>query len=119
MGATTFEQVGKGKTVKLAFEAAREQALWEYGHRGYTGSLAEKDGYIVVVPPKGVTAEQVRIAIYRAHSEDGVNYPDRPDWAPDASVWDSLVQAYNDKWGPCLAIDAGDDEWLFCGWASC
>lgn len=46
MGADTFEIFGYGKTAREAFSAAREDAQYEHGHGGYTGTIAEKDSYV-------------------------------------------------------------------------
>ena len=46
MGAETFEIFGYGKTAREAFSAAREDAQYEHGHGGYTGTIAEKDSYV-------------------------------------------------------------------------
>ena len=46
MGAVNFTCEGQGNSLEEAFVEAREQAAWEHGHGGYTGSLAEKDSAI-------------------------------------------------------------------------
>jgi hypothetical protein len=53
MGACDFESVGFGKTANDAFRQAVSEAQYEYGHGGYTGTIAEKggDGFIHVVLP--------------------------------------------------------------------
>lgn len=57
MGANQFEQVGRGKTAKEAFSAAREQAQWEHGHGGYSGTLAEKDSFgVKLTKPRDLKA---------------------------------------------------------------
>lgn len=48
MGAETFIQSAKGRTAEEAFRSAREDALHEYGHRGYTGSIAEKRSFKMI-----------------------------------------------------------------------
>jgi len=55
MSSSEFVQVMEGKTAKSAFRAAVKQALYEHGHNGYTGTIAEKDeeGFIMIVLPKG------------------------------------------------------------------
>jgi len=45
MGATNFYCEAVGKTVQEAFNRAIEDARHEYGHRSYTGSIAEKAGH--------------------------------------------------------------------------
>lgn len=53
MGANQFMVTSKGKTITEAFTAAVEDAKFEYGHRGYTGSIAEKDTFVEIKVPKG------------------------------------------------------------------
>lgn len=55
MGACDFSTYAAGKTPEAAFRAAWEQAAWEHGHGGYTGTIAEKGWFVHVVIPKGIT----------------------------------------------------------------
>lgn len=48
MGAEFFTTYREGTDAKAAFKAAREDALYEHGHRGYTGTIAEKDEFTVI-----------------------------------------------------------------------
>jgi hypothetical protein len=103
MGASTFLNIAKGKTAQEAFTTAREQALYDYGHSGYSGTIAEKSSF-VVVPFKG-------------------NSELRTDNIKEARRFaDGLIDAgdprIDDKWGPAGCIDLGEGEFLFFGWAS-
>jgi hypothetical protein len=95
MGAQTFEQVGVGKTSKLAFKNARDEALHDYGHAGYTGSLAEKTDFVLIPLPAGKEP--------RIYAEELIDAGD---------------ERIDDKWGPAGCIALGDDKYLFFGWAS-
>lgn len=104
MGAQEFQEIGVGTDVTAAFTAARDQALWEHGHGGYTGSLAEKDAFVVIATAQHTleAAEAMADALIDAG---------------DARIWD--------KWGPAGAIRLTplDDQpalqrWLFFGIAS-
>lgn len=55
MGAMTFfvKKIGRYLTAKDAFLAAREEAQYEYGHSGYTGTIAEKSDFKIIEVPKG------------------------------------------------------------------
>lgn len=113
MGATQFITHAYGKTIEEAFNTAYEDALWEHGHGGYTGTIAEKPGFVLVDVPPGVTFTEFVHAL-----ED--SWDKKPDWAP--SNWDRLTAIYNDKWGDCLAVADTrhlDNNWIFFGWASC
>lgn len=101
MGADIFTVYQEGEDVGTAFDDARVDAFHMYGHRGYTGSLAEKDSYTVI------------------------------DWTPTSRLEaeakaDSLIHAgdrrIDNKWSPAGALAVRDDDgeagWLFFGWAS-
>ena len=47
MGATEFItlEAGKYASASEAFRRAQERARYEYGHGGYTGTIAEKSGF--------------------------------------------------------------------------
>src|SRR5271157_2358261 len=53
-GAVDFQTVGKGKTVQEAFNDAVSEAQYEKGHGGYSGTIAEKHGFVLIKPPAGV-----------------------------------------------------------------
>jgi hypothetical protein len=94
MGACDFYVKAKGKNIQEAFNKAVEDAAWEYGHGGYTGSIAEKSSY-VLIPYTGKDPER--------HAERLMRERDK---------------RVDDKWGPAGAIKIGKGEWLFFGMAS-
>lgn len=104
MGAQEFEAIADGPNVHDAFHVAREQALWENGHGGYTGTIAEKSQFVVIGSfPR--TEEEAR-----TDAENLIN-------ADDPRI--------RDKWGPAGAIRIKADElpegqqrWFFFGIAS-
>ena len=83
MGGTTFSCTANGETVREAYDKAVEQAQWEYGHAGYTGTIAECDGYVVI--------QQEKLTLPLAE-ELGEKLIDADD------------QRISDKWGPAGAI---------------
>ena len=99
MGATTFSTVAKGATASEAFYAAVESAKHDHGHTGYTGTIAEKDDWTVIVPP----AEHMALG---AEALAG-HYIDNDD--------ERIV----DKWGPAGCVDLGNGWYVFFGYASC
>jgi hypothetical protein len=112
MGATNFENyVSKGQfdTPDSAFNAMREEALWEHGHGGYTGTIGEKNGWVMRNDGKPITNKQVRDFIYGV-STDGEDFGDIDE---------------NDKFGPAFCVQLCTSEestevkgWLFYGYAS-
>lgn len=48
MGAWEFYTIALGRNLEDAFTAAQEQARWEHGHGGYSGTIAEKPGAVLV-----------------------------------------------------------------------
>jgi len=95
MGANSFTARSKGKTAKAAFDAAVEQALYDYGHAGYTGSIAEKESFVMIELPEGTKSEEFVEKLI--HDGD---------------------KRINDKWGPAGCIKLSKNEFLFFGWAS-
>jgi len=95
MGAEQFVANGHGETAAEAFEAARQQAYWDYGHAGYTGTIAEKEEFVLIDLPDGIEANRYAWLLFAEN---------------DARI--------GDKWGPCGCLDCGDGDWLFFGWAS-
>jgi len=94
MGAEYFTTISSGKTVKEAFRNAIDDARYEYGNRGYTGSIAEKDSYVVLKGP---------VPLNEAY--------DTADRCSESS-------RFEDKWGPAGCIELEDGRYLFFGWAS-
>lgn len=95
MGATTFYTKAKGKTADEAFRTAVDDALYKYGHAGYTGTIAEKRSFVMIASP---------------NTADPVEYADMLLERRDSRV--------DDKWGPAGCIRVSDGEYLFFGWAS-
>jgi hypothetical protein len=108
MGAETFSQLAYGRTAAEAFTAAQEQARYDYGHAGYTGTIAEKSSFQMA----NVPAE--RLAELQAADHPYYDYDSQdPNW-----------EQFDDKWGPAGCINLGPKEpgklhkFLFFGWAS-
>lgn len=57
-GAADFGVTAVGKTAQEAFSQAVQDAQYESGHGGYSGTIAEKGSFRVFTPPKGVKPEQ-------------------------------------------------------------
>ena len=95
MGACNFTDYGTGATAKEAFNGARETAQYDHGHSGYTGTIAEKDSFVMIDLPEG---------------KEAGDYIDE--------LLDNADSRISDKWGPAGCIKTGDDTYLFFGWAS-
>lgn len=99
MGACEFVNVAKGRTAKDAFSRAVEDARYDHGHAGYSGTLAEKGEFVLISNKR---AETVKEACNLAEQliSDG-------------------DERIDDKWGPAGCIRVGDtDTYVFFGWAS-
>lgn len=96
MGGMTFFNEGKGSSPGNVFRELVEDALYDYGHAGYTGTIGEKDQYVMIELPDGYS--------------DPRAYADKLIEEGDPRV--------DDKWGPAGCIKTGEDEYLFFGWAS-
>ena len=95
MGADVFMITATGVSARDAFNNAREEALWEHGHGGYTGTIAEKDSYKLISLKEGYEPyEYAEVLI------------------------DEGDPRIDNKWGPAGCFDLGGCRYLFFGWAS-
>ena len=95
MGAEVFYQEGEGATAQEAFKSAYEAACYDFGHRGYTGSMAEKDSFVEIELPEGKDPSD--------YAEELINNDD---------------ERVDDKWGPAGCLKMEEGKYLFFGWAS-
>jgi hypothetical protein len=100
MGAAYFRVYYPGTDPRPSFNDAVSSAAYEYGHGGYTGTIAEKDSYVMRNGGKPVPKKEAKEFAYRDGEE-------------------------NDKWGPAYCIAVSDDAdpskivgHLFYGYAS-
>lgn len=101
MGALDFYTIATGTDVQTAFTAAREQARWEYGNSGFTGTIAEKHEVTLLDEPKRSEQDAVGRAKELLDGDD-----------PRVSG----------KYGPASALPItaadGSGAWLFFGVAA-
>lgn len=97
MGAQTFQVVKEGETAKEAFKSAVESCRDNYGYGGYTGTIAEKDKFVMVCSDP-LTLDAA--------------------WEKIEEILDADSHKVCDKWGPAGCIPLDDGRWLFFGWAS-
>lgn len=95
MGSQVFTTVATATTAAQAFTRAVEDACWQHGNDGYSGSIAEKWEFVMIPCLPGQTAEDTATIL--------INNSD---------------PRIDDKWGPAGCIDMGDGDYLFFGWAS-
>lgn len=120
MGACTFYNEVPGFTaVQDAFRHAVDQAYWEYGHAGYTGTICEKPGYQVFSLPPDMSATVLFEWLDALHGK----VDELEDDDPLVKFYSrlqlrQLVETHNDKWGLAVAVER-DGVWYFGGWASC
>jgi hypothetical protein len=138
MGAEQFFQVESGKNAREAFNRAVEQACWEHGHGGYSGTLAEKHSFVEIRVPK-----EMDPALFANMVEAYWPGQAKSSWCPegepescggsynqklnqaftelsdtDKNAVREAYQAVQDKWGPAGCVDLGDGRFAFLGWAS-
>ncbi|SCG08138.1 hypothetical protein GA0115259_112443 [Streptomyces sp. MnatMP-M17] len=95
MGAYDFITPGSDQDVENAFLGAKEEAAWEFGHGGYTGTIAEKSDFVLVADSPMSPAAAEKYAQHLLESDD---------------------ERIRDKWGP-----AGRSRWTTapgCSWAT-
>jgi hypothetical protein len=118
MGATTFHTETKAKTAKEAFTKLVADAEWTHGHGGYTGTIAEKQGFTEFKRPKGVresTCHMVIQALSKVNPTHTIKLEKTyPKWPIK-----QMVKTFEDKWGPAVCVETRPNNYFFCGWASC
>lgn len=95
MGASSFVVRVNGIDAREAFELAVEQAQYDYGHSGYTGTIAEKNDFVMIELDHGDNPE---------------------DYA--YKLINDLDNRISGKWGPAGCFALGNNEFMFFGWAS-
>ena len=103
MGSQTFfhERFATGKTAEECFKDAQEEARYDHGHSGYTGTVAEKRKFVMMPSVEG-----------------------------KETAWDMAMHYINEcdprvdeKWGPAGCVmgknSDGYEVYCFFGWASC
>ena len=103
MGAETFTTVSKGKTAAEAFKSAVDCAAYDYGHRGYTGTIAEKQKFVMI---DGFESRPTNGGVHEAYQ-----FAEK--------LIDDDDKRVSDKWGPAGCFKINEEEWMFFGWASC
>jgi transcription elongation factor Elf1 len=95
MGATQFVCTGKGVNVASAFVDAKKQVMAENDSKHSPGTITEKTKYKVIECNTDDTSIETEI---------------------DALLSD-VYSWIQDKWGPAGAIQIGEEEWVFFGYA--
>jgi hypothetical protein len=106
------------RSVADAWSDTRDHEAWEYGHGGYTGTFAEKHGFVVFG-----TAD-----VDKATLEAAGSIVSQLSWTPDyvpttpieldavkAFGFSALAKAaeqYDDKWGDAVAFVGKDYVWF-------
>lgn len=60
MGACDYYDVEFGKTADEAYRAAKDEALYMYGHDVYAGTIGQSSGFVLVELPKGWSSQDVQ-----------------------------------------------------------
>ena len=90
MGASNITTTASGKTMDEAYRNAVEDALYDYGHSSYNGSISTTNGVI--------------------------NKTD--EYKKDPDGWDGKAEDATDKWGPVWGAETEPGKFRFTGWAA-
>lgn len=105
MGAEQFRVEIQVKSIEdTAFERAQELSRYEHGHSGYTGTIAEKDTFILLEPI--IENPDVSKIIEEFEQE----HPHCTDYLKEVFGELKAEEAYviyGSKWEPALAIAHG------------
>jgi hypothetical protein len=82
-----MDEIPEGLGLAEAFRVVQDRALYEHGHGGYTGTIAEANGFQEVLHPEFDTYEAAA------------------DWA----------DARAEKWGPAIVVSVKGGKKYFAG----
>lgn len=115
MGASTFYNIAIGRynTPNEAFLELIDRARYEYGHGGYTGTIAEKDSFRLVPVAKRI--DPFKLVEEYINDESGF-WADK--WGPAACVeiQNTYLQKLKERRG--YKGKKGIKAYIFFGWAS-
>lgn len=140
MGSANFRSISAGLTAEQAFFRSCDEARHEYGQE-YTGTIAEKDGFVFVELPLRIKAERVVEALDLAQFTASDCLTDLQEAAKSMAFLakhfdnaDNLLACYVSTWAPALCfqlrppeivkwgryntVAQGESVFLFAGHAS-
>ena len=107
MGAEIFQNYSDGKDAATAYKKAVEMALYYHGHGGYSGTIAEKGGYVRFECPSGIKATQ--LMNWAEHCSYKIEYlKDVPE--KHRQLVANMAVVFDDKWGPAVCIELRGKE---------
>jgi len=100
MGAHNFHTSEYGKDAAEAFADAQSEALFEYGHNPYNGTISTVHDFVEIPLEEGETVDQWASRV--------LDDPRVQKWEACAAVKDPDFKEENGRW-----------YWHFAGWAAC
>jgi len=115
MGADNFRCSAVSKTARDAFRSLVDEAYWECGHGGYTGTIAEKPGF-QIIPLTDKSADEI-VKLF-----EGSWTADSPECETLKSLFhgeaENLIAIFEEKWGDALCYEQPKGTFTFFGYAS-
>ncbi len=100
MGAESFYTRSRSRTVEEAFQKAVEKAQYDHGHRGYTGTIAEKTSFKLVAD-EPLNEEKIRDLYEEVNSSEEESL---------TGAAREVARVFFDKWGPACAVEVAGSE---------
>jgi len=95
--------VGYGKDAREAFHKLVEDAQYESGHGGYTGTIAEKPSFSLFdLPSKRMDPFKTAHKISDCYCGENID----KNFKPEQRAWAKRVaETWSDKWGPAVCFE--------------
>ena len=90
MAAESFMEIRKGKNAQEVFDRLVEDAQWDHGHAGYTGTIAEQSECLEISRPKGMSRDSVIKMVDRL---DSIGF--LTDGQPDVEALQALYPKFD------------------------
>lgn len=118
MGSIDFYCSVDIETVSEAFQSAVDDAFYWHGHSGYSGTICEKPGYIVLDFGKKLSLAEAEEVGQELNMSWKVSSPRLIELIGSEERATKFANIFNDKWNDAIAIELIGNSWYFCGLAS-
>ena len=109
MGAQDFVTEAWGRTPTEAYRLAVEDALYQYGHDPYNGTISTTGGYVEALLPDGFSVEQFIALVWANESGQMEAAPVEPDSPLPADSWQAReYEEAVQRWARFSALSAAE-----------
>jgi hypothetical protein len=118
MSSVDFHCIYDGVTVGEAFRNGVQDAFYWHGHNGYSGTICEKPGYVLLDLGRKLSVDEAEEIANELNVSWQIPTPRLIELIGDESKASEFANLFNDKWSDAIAMQVDNNSWYFCGLAS-